>query len=347
MSQRPTRADVAKQAGVSKTTVTYVLGNRFDIAIPESTRQRVQDVIRELGYKPHAAAQALSSGRTHTVTIAFPIRILTHYTHVLQAIERQTNANGYHMVATTIGHADIENVEPDLNALMTSLSDGIILVDMPAAFQPYIDKALTTEKPIVSIGVFTVPGTDSVAVNLEQGAADAISHLLDAQPKRLAFFGPGVHDEEQVLETFAAQGQMDPRLLAYCRAMTDAGRPLEIIAGSPGSRSASMNALTAYIAERGCPDALFCWNDEMAVGAYRALREQGLRVPEDVLLVGCDGSEEGEYMNPALSTIIQPISQMCAEAWNLMRKRLNDPDAPRQSVIVQADFAARASSARG
>src|SRR5438552_513612 len=77
-NRRPTRADVAREAGVSKTTVTYVLSNRLDIAIPQSTRDRVQKVVTQLGYKPHAAAQALASGRTNTVTVAFPIRLVSH-----------------------------------------------------------------------------------------------------------------------------------------------------------------------------------------------------------------------------------------------------------------------------
>ena len=349
ITRRSTRDDVARQAGVSKTTVTYVLGDRFDVAIPETTRERVRGVARQLGYHPHAAAQALRSGRTNTVTVAFPIRIGAHNAHVLQAIERQTNAQGYHLMATTIGHVGMENVEPDLNALLTSLTDGLILVDMPAAFLPYIDRILPGDKPIVSVGVFTVPGTESVEVDLEDGIAEALAHLLAASPKRLAFFGPGLPDAEEVLETYAdaAQGQLDPRLFAYCQAMSASGRPVEIIAGSPGNRTMSMTALRGHVLEQGCPDALLCFNDEMAIGANRALRELGYRVPEDVLLVGCDGSEEGEYMTPPLSTIAQPIDRMCEEAWSLMTERLSDPDAPRRSVRVHARFICRGSSQRG
>src|SRR5689334_12980137 len=138
MRRRPTRADVADKAGVSKTTVTYVLSERHDIAIPETTRERVRAVARQLGYRPHAAAQALASGRTHTVMVAFPIRIYPHYAHVLQTFERHTNAHGYHMMASTVGHLNLENVLPDLWSLLSNMTDGIILVDMPGAFRPYI-----------------------------------------------------------------------------------------------------------------------------------------------------------------------------------------------------------------
>jgi LacI family transcriptional regulator len=173
-----------------------------------------------------------------------------------------------------------------------------------------------------------------------------MAHLLSADPKRFAFFGPGIRDKGVVLDTFAAQGEMDPRVFAYCRAMKDAGRPFEIIAGNPESRSSSRDALKAYIAEHGHPDAIFCFNDEMAVGANRALREIGLRVPDDVLLVGCDGTEEGEYMNPSLSTVVQPIDRICSKAWEVIEKRLNAPDSPRQRVVVNAEFVLRESSTR-
>lgn len=346
MKRRPTRADVASQAGVSKTTVTYVLGDRHDISIPEATRERVRSVARQLGYRPHAAAQALALGRTNTVTVAFPIRIGAHYAHLLQAFERQTNDHGYHMVASTVGHVDIANVRPDLSSLMTNLTDGIILVDMPAAFRPYIDGALSADKPIVSVGVFTVPSIDCIEVNLEQGAVDALRHLLASDPRRVGFFAPGMVDERSVVDTYAAPGTLDPRISAYCRTMQEAGRPYEIIAGNAGSRRASMEALKAYIAERGCPDALFCFNDEMAVGASRALRESGIRVPQDVLLVGCDGTEEGEYMNPPLSTIVQPVDKMCSLAWEFITNRLNDPGIAQQYSLVDAQFIRRKSSER-
>jgi LacI family transcriptional regulator len=346
MKRRPTRADVAFKAGVSKTTVTYVLADRLDIAIPQSTRERVRSVAEQLGYQPHPAAKALASGRTNAVTVAFPIRIGAHYAHLLQAFERHTNTHGYHMVASTIGHVDIKNVAPDFDSLLNSLTDGVIVVDPPAAFQEYIEDLLPAAKPVVSVGVFTLPSTDCVQVNLEKGSADALDHLLSSNPKRLALFGPGIADESSVLDSFAAKGDLDPRIFAYCKAMHQAGRPVEMIAGQPNSRGASMQALRDYIAQSGCPDAIFCFNDEIAIGANRALRELGIRVPEDVLLVGCDGTEEGDYMTPALSTIAQPIDQMCAIAWDFMTRRLAQPGLPRQKTTVYAEFVDRGSSSR-
>jgi LacI family transcriptional regulator len=337
---------VAVRAGVSKTTVTYVLADRFDIAIPESTRQRVRSAAEQLGYQPHAAAKALASGVTNAVTLAFPIRIGAHYAHVLQAFERTTNAHGYHMVASTIGHMDIKNVEPDLRRLLDGLTDGVILVDPPAAFRTHIEHLLPADKPVVSVGVFTLPTIDCIEVNLEQGASDALAHLIAAGSRRIAFLGPGLPDATGVVDTFAASGHLDPRIFAYCKSMDQTGRKVEMIAGHPASRGASREALREYVAANGCPDAIFCFNDEIAIGANRALGELGIRVPNDVMLVGCDGTEEGEYMTPPLSTIAQPIDTMCQMAWRMMNRRLTDPSAARMHETVSAQFIDRGSSTR-
>ena len=344
--KRATRADVAAKAGVSKTTVTYALGNRYEFAIPEETRNRVRNAAKQLGYSPHPIAQALTSGRTNSITVAFPGRIGAYYSRVLQVFERDTNALGYHMIASTVGHLSTDNVARDLSDLLGNLTDGIVLVDMPDVFQASIDELLPSAKPIVSMGVFIVPGMDGIQVDLRKGTDATLQHLLAAEPKRLAFFGPSPAGSASLMTgahlTFAG----DVRPLAYREAMTAAGRPWEEIAGHPSNRQANMEALWAHIGKLGCPDALFCFNDDIAISACRALRERGYRVPEDVLIAGCDGSEEGEYAFPALTTIVQPIDRMCSLAWDFLAKRLRNPGGPEQHITVDSELAIRASSIR-
>jgi DNA-binding LacI/PurR family transcriptional regulator len=346
MKQRSTREDVATKAGVSKTTVTYVLGDRYDVAITEPTRSRVRQAAAQLGYRPHAAARALASGRTNSITVAFPERIGAHYAHVLQAFEAHTNAQGYHMVASTIGHIKVDNALPDLFELLGNLTDGVILVDMPHDFIPDIDEMLPDIKPIVSMGVFTNPKLDCVEVNIGDATKMALDHLLGTSGKsaRIAFFGPHSPEGDITVTNKAYEG--DPRFTTYHKAMSSTGRPLEFIEGFPSNRHASLNAINRHIADHGCPDSIFCFNDEIAISALRALREAGRRVPEDVIVVGCDGSEEGEYACPSLSTIVQPIETMCDNAWKLMMDRLKNSNAPRKHVTVEANFVIRDSSKR-
>ena len=346
MKRRTTREDVAERAGVSKTTVTYVLNNRMDIAIPDTTRKRVKNAAAELGYRPHAAASALRSGRTKTVTAAFPIRLSGFYTHVLQAFERECNAHGFHLITTTIGHIGMQNVEPDVCDVFSSLTDGIVLFDMPAAFIPHIHAQMHEDIPVVSAGIFTIEGTDRVRVDLEPAVEAALTHLLASNPSRVAFIGGGISTQDEFLESFAPYGKQDVRFATYSRYMNATNRPLEIISGSPSNRTATMASLRDYINVHGCPDAIFCFNDEIAIAANRIIREEGLSVPDDVILVGCDGCDEGEYISPPLSTIVQPVAKLCTQAWRAMAQRLSNPEMPPTEATLEASFQNRGSSCR-
>ncbi len=346
MKRRTTREDVAVKAGVSKTTVTYVLNHRFDIAIPQSTRIRVQEAADELGYRPHAAASALRSGRTRTITAAFPIKISGFYAHVLQAFERECNQHGFHLITTTIGHIGMQNVAPDVCEVFSSLTDGVVMFDMPEPFIPHIKAQMNGDIPVVSAGIFTVDGTDMVRVDLAPAVKVAMEHLLASNPRRIAFLGPGLASQEEFPKSFEPGGKQDVRCHLYSQFMQHTNRPLEVIAGSPSSRSATMASLRNHLESFGVPDAIFCFNDEIAIAANRVLREEGIPVPDKVLLIGCDGCDEGEYISPPLSTIVQPVAMLCSAAWNAMAERLAHPDMPPASSTIEAIFQSRGSSQR-
>ena len=99
-----------------------------------------------------------------------------------------------------------------------------------------------------------------------------------------------------------------------------------------------------YIAENGCPDGLMCFNDDVALGAYRAVRDHDLRVPEDVAIVGHDGIEDTEFLPVPITTIVQPVEEMSRIAWEFLKIRMENPDAPPQQKILEARLEIRASS---
>ena len=99
-----------------------------------------------------------------------------------------------------------------------------------------------------------------------------------------------------------------------------------------------------YIREHGCPEAIFCRNDHMALGAYRALRDHGKRVPEDVAIVGCDGIPEAKYLDAPLTTIEQPLAEMCALGWKFLKQRIENPELPQQAAVLMSDLVVRKSS---
>jgi LacI family transcriptional regulator len=94
----------------------------------------------------------------------------------------------------------------------------------------------------------------------------------------------------------------------------------------------------------GHPDGLFCHCDELAIAAFRALRDLGLHIPTDVALIGCEGNEFMEYFDPPLSTVAMPVTDLCRAAWQLLLRRMEDPDAPAQAVILPYQLQARESS---
>ena len=346
MAKRATRIDVAQLAGVSQTTVTYVLGDRYDFSIPESTRERVRQVAKSIGYQPNAVARALASGRSNSVTIAVPYEFDDYMARIIRAFERETNAHGYHLTASTIGHGDVNKTSTDLSELLSNLTDAIVLVEIPTRLVSAVTALLPSYKPMISMGCFAVPGLDAVHVDLQPGVVATLDHLLAANPKRLAFFRNAAEEDNQSEKEYQSAYVGDVRPILYRDAMINANRSIEEIYGRVGNRARSREILKAYIAENGCPDALFCFNDDLAMSAYRALREMGYSVPKDVIVAGCDGSEEGEYAAPQLTTIKQPIEEMCTQAWSLLANRLNGAEGPPEYITVDATLIVGGSTVR-
>jgi DNA-binding LacI/PurR family transcriptional regulator len=131
--------------------------------------------------------------------------------------------------------------------------------------------------------------------------------------------------------------------------MSDAGLasisiPIETDSDPSNQARDAYNCMRKYLAKQEHPEAIFCYNDQTAIGAYRALQEVGLNIPDDVALVGCDGIDMSQYMNPALTTIVQPFEEMCLMAWHFLQNRMNNSDIPRQEAILKCRLEVRGSS---
>jgi LacI family transcriptional regulator len=328
MRRKPTQADVAEVAGVSCTTVSYVISGRADVTIPEKTRRRVLQAAGQLGYSPNATARALATGRTQQVTLWANFAYTSYYARVGQFAQEEAARRRYQLLIRDF-HQDLPllgQIDPT-----TWLTDGILCVDVWFLPRLQKDRQVRIDKPIVFMGSFSDPEKDYVGVDLYQGAVAAVQHLLQAQPRRLAGL---------------LAGEPDPRWNAYLRVMREAGRQPELIPMPDETRQGNRQRLKAYIQEKGCPDALFCHNDNVAIAAYRALCDLGIRVPEDVAIVGCDGIEETEYHACPISTIAQPVQEMCALAWQQLERRMRDPSAPLQKVMLPPRLVIRQSSCR-
>ncbi len=327
-----TAADVARTAGVSPATVSYVIRGKRDVKLAEATRERVLAVARDLGYSTNPVASALKTGRTGQIAIWIDSLLTAHNARVVHHLEEQLATASYQIVVSLMRHA-----RGSVGSFAALPADGIIAHEQASQVRELIAGYPNRKLPIVVTGGYnnTLDSVDTVRVNLSVGATEAVEHLVRQGRRRIAYLAPAL-----VLE-------VDPcRLPAYRGVLARAGlAPEYVVAEGPmDDRNTYRNAIREYVGAHGCPDALVCHNDDMAVAAYRGLCDLGLSVPGDCAVTGCDGIEETEYGYCPLTTIVQPISQMCAQAWELLSRRLQDPDAPIEHRTLLAHLEIRQSS---
>jgi LacI family transcriptional regulator len=326
---------VAERAGVSDATVSRVLNNA-NVRIATETRQRITRIAKEMGYQPNRAAQALATGRTQTLAFWAANLRTPYYTELIGYTRQETIKHGYDLMISAAQVAADGSL--DTSKLMAWPVDGVLTVDLPRGEIPGLAGSLLWGKPFVNMGGYVHTNADYVRLDFSSQAFTAAQHLIDVGCKRVAYLVPDWFGWYREID--------DERLRGYETAMANAGRPTEFILTVDEARSNVAGVLKSYILKNGLPDGLFCFNDDMAIGAYRALRDLGLRIPDDVALVGCNGIEDTEYFDPPITTIVQPVDEMCAVAWTLLEKRIQDPSIPLQQVTLQARFRIRGSSIR-
>ena len=164
----------------------------------------------------------------------------------------------------------------------------------------------------------------------------AVEHLVSIGCRRIAHLSTMV-----ALERVRAA-----RAKTYEESVQAAGIAPELILAPDETRRGAFQIIAEYVDAHGAPDGIFCLNDDMAIGAYRALRDRGMRVPEDVALVGCDGVEDGEFLDVPLTTIVQPVHEMCRIAWDVLSRRIQTPDAALSQTLLKPELRLAASTRR-
>jgi LacI family transcriptional regulator len=285
--------------------------------------KRVLEVAKTLDYRPNQSARALVTGRTHRIALQI-YRIDNAYaSQIANMLYHMLAQQGYEMVLRRYG-ADYLALE--------SMVDGILSLDnihysdqKPKNYQPDI--------PSVGIGGYYAKNLDFVGINLEIGAVQAMTHLVKTGRKHIVhMMGPSPNNENSV------------RYKAYKTAMQTAGVPETFLLTPNDTQADALAMLPDYIRTSGCPEAIFCRNDDLAIGCYRALYDLGYRIPEDVLIVGCDGLEIGKYLQPTLSTIDWPLEIMCQTAWDFLQRRIANPQIPQQTALLESKLTIRGSS---
>jgi LacI family transcriptional regulator, galactose operon repressor len=315
---QPTIVSIAARAGVSIASVSRVLNGQ---AARRDTVERVQRAADELGYVPNAVARSLKDGRTRQLTFAMPDIGNPVYVAMVRAIQAVTKAAGYRLLLHSTD-AVAEDEIAVLRSLGDRTSDGLIIC--PIRITEDHVRALTTAAgrgPVVVIGSLPagVP-VDSVRADSVAGAAIAVRHLHATGRRRIAFINgppdtvPG-HNRER----------------GYRAALAECGLPYEdglVVHTDFGIESGTAAAGRLLRAAAPPPDAIFCANDQLALGAAHALLARGLRIPEDIAVVGMDDSALAQAGWPPLTSVDLGSSERGRRAAELLLDHLRPDREP-------------------
>lgn len=325
---RPTSADVARLAGVSRTTVSFVLNERRDVRLRPETRQRVLRAAAELGYRPHGPARGLAVGESRTlglVLIQRPEQIAADglLSETLRGLSTAAQAAGYRVL--------IEPYEPGSRTYLDLIAGGHVdglVISGPRSDDPGLAELARQNRPVVIQGAAPGVGCPSVDVDNEAGARRAVEHLLELGHERI-----GCITNAPLGYTSAAE-----RLAGYLGALRLAGLEIEerrIAEGAfdPESGTAAMERLLDADPELA---AVFVASDVVALGAIAAARARGRRIPDDLSVVGFDDIPLAAHFDPPLTTIRVPAHDLGLSAGRALIERIaGRPVAERTLLPIE------------
>ena len=309
-----TITDVARASGVSVATVSYVINNGPKNVLPE-TRERVLKAVEELDYRPNLLARGLVRRRTDMIGLLIYHLSSPFFATVAATVEAQGHDMGLHTIVD--GERRFRTAGKHQGKLSAWPLDGaLIWADTGEDLSGYLGEA-ASRLPIVYLG-HERPDADCVAIDFFDGANQALAHLAQGGRRRIGFV-----TTQTPAQTAAA---VEGRVRAYNEHCAANGYEPWIahVAETPSIRDAGLAAgaeIAALPLDRR-PDALFCYNDLVAIGVFRGLRRAGVRVPEDIAVVGFDGIEEGRFLDTPLTTVRTPVADLCHEALTLLQSRI-------------------------
>jgi len=330
-------SDVAARAGVSVKTVSNVINDYPHITA--HTRAKVEAAIADLDYRPNVSARSLRKGRSDFIALAIPEMASPYFAELGAAFSRAAKKRGITvLIEQTEGEPAAEQMV--LDGMRGQLIDGIVF--SPITSSPAkISAAVGSGKPLILLGERTTGGTfDHVAVDSVQAAYDATTHLISLGRQRIAAIGVGGG---------GASGTGAVRRRGYRKALKAAGLPhdpaLEL-AGTGYHRLDGAASMRALLELPEPPDAVFCFNDLLALGALRTLADAGLSVPDDVAVVGFDDIEDGRYHSPSLTTISPDKEWLAEQTVSLLLERIaGTGEDARRTLTVPYTLEIRESTA--
>jgi LacI family transcriptional regulator len=328
-------SDVARQANVSLMTVSRVINNKGDVS--SETRQRVLEIITNLGYRPSAIARSLATKETSTIGLVVPDVSNAFFAEITQGVERLAYSRGYHVFLCNT-EEDPQRELAVIQSLEEKRVDGLILCSSRLEEEKLID--IMAKLPAVVLINRRLHQTgedtfDSITLDDERGGRLATQHLIQKGHRQIGFLaGPPA--------SYSAAG----RRKGYLAALQDAG--IHLVDGwmkhCQPSVEGGYEATRCLLGAHSQLTALFCFNDLVAVGALQACDELKRRVPDDLAIVGHDDIPVAALVSPALTTCRVPRYELGARAVNALLERLRDSPGDCNQTILQPELVIRESA---
>ncbi|PYV72165.1 MAG: LacI family transcriptional regulator [Acidobacteria bacterium] len=330
--------DIARDLGVSVITISKVLRNHPDVG--DETRERVLTRVKELDYQPNLAARSLVTGRTYLVGLVVPDLLHPFFAEIAKSLSDVLRRSGYYLIISS-SEEDPDLEEQEINQLLARRLDILII----ASCRSTVDLFFRIEKqktPYVLIDR-ALPGLTANFVGVDDEAVGmlATKHLIDIGCKRIAHIrGPETSPSIRRVE-------------GYKRALTQAALKVSddyIIAEPKGdveTRQRGADAMRELLSLKARPDGVFCFNDPLAMGAMNYALDQGLRIPEDVAVIGCGNLHYDDALSIPLSSINQHSRRIGEEAARIALAVLKSKVPPKvESVVLQPELIVRRSTQR-
>jgi LacI family transcriptional regulator len=324
--------DVANRAEVSTATVSRVVnGNR---PVHPDIRERVLKAVEELDYRPNYLARGLRQSNTRMVGLIVPDNSNPFYAELARAIEDAGFAAGYSVILCNSDLSE-EKQQAYIDVLLSHQVDGMILINMQLPPLKSIERMAAENVPTILANIDEpVPGMDQVIVAHHQGGCLAGQYLLRLHHRRIG-----------CITISPPLSYVTSRITGFRQALVEAGIELtteDFVIGN-GRYESGCQAMQELLQRRPDLTAVFVFNDLMALGAINALHAQGIRVPEDISIIGYDNVAYASIFDPALTTIAQPITAIGQECIARLLERIQQPEKPPTHITLPVELIERSS----
>lgn len=332
-STRVTMADVAAKAGVSSTTVSFVLSDRPGAAISEETAARVRSAAAELGYRYNAAARSLALSRTHLVGVVTDVVTSPFAGDAILGAQARAWASGLQVLIASVEHQRTLDPAP-FDVLMGRQIEGLALI-MTSHNRLRLPDSVRSLPAVLVNSVDEDGIVPAVVPDEEAGGREATEHLIAAGHRRIAM----INLESDRIAAI-------DRRAGYATALRKAGIQLDpvLVHEGPADAHHGYDAMRELLTLEHPPTAVFCATDRIAMGAYDAIKESGRSIPGDLSVIGFDDQQIlTEFLRPELTTMRLPFREMADRAMELLARQLVDPHVAIESERMRCPLIERSS----